>query len=105
MNKVEKADYNARLDLIKSRLKMRYAKEKAFRALGIAAIAAALLMLVILFVTIIGSGYTAFQQTFVQLEINFDRDKIDPDGTGDMEIISQADYGGIVKKTLRGMFP
>jgi len=105
MNKVEKADHNARLDLIKSRLKMRYAKERAFKALGIAAIAVALSMLVILFVTIIGSGYTAFQQTFVQLEINFDRDKIDPDGTGDMEIISQADYGGIVKKTLRGMFP
>jgi phosphate transport system permease protein len=62
-------------------------------------------MLVILFVTIIGNGYTAFQQTFIQLEITFDKEDIDPDNTGDPEILSQADYGGMVKKTMRKMFP
>ncbi len=105
MNKIDMNDHEARLDLIKSKLKMRYAKERLFKSLGIAAIVAALSMLVILFVTIIGSGYTAFQQTFIQLEITLDREDIDPDGTGDTEMLSRADYGGIVKKTLRGMFP
>ncbi len=105
MNKIDMNDHEARLDLIKSKLKMRYAKERLFKSLGIAAIVAALSMLVILFVTIIGSGYTAFQQTFIQLEITLDRENIDPDGTGDTEMLSRADYGGIVKKTLRGMFP
>ncbi len=105
MNKIDMNDHEARLDLIKSKLKMRYAKERLFKSLGIAAIVAALSMLVILFVTIIGSGYTAFQQTFIQLEITLDREDIDPDGTGDTEMLSLADYGGIVKKTLRGMFP
>jgi len=105
MNKVEAAEHKARLDLIKSRLKMRYAKERVFRFLGISAIFVALSMLVILFVTIIGNGYTAFQQTFMQIEVTFALEYIDPDATGDMEIIAQADYGAIVKKTLRGMFP
>ena len=105
MNKIDINDHEARLDLIKSRLRMRYAKERIFRFSGIAAILAALSMLVMLFVTIIGNGYTAFQQTFIQLEITFDREKIDPDGTEEIEMISGLDYGGIVKRTLSGMFP
>jgi phosphate transport system permease protein len=105
MNKIDITHHDARLNLIKSKLKMRYAKEKAFRSLGIAAILAALAMLVVLFVTIIGNGYTAFQQTFIQLEVTFDREEIDPDSTGDPDILSQANYGGIVKQTLRKMFP
>lgn len=105
MNKTDMNDHKARLDLIKAKLKVRYAKEKAFQTLGIAAILAALAMLIVLFVTIIGSGYTAFQQAFIRLEVSFDQEKIDPDGTRNPDIISGADYGGIVKKTLRGMFP
>ncbi|MEN8265101.1 MAG: phosphate ABC transporter permease PstA [Nitrospirota bacterium] len=95
----------ARLDLVKSGLKKRHFKEKTFKSLGIAAILAALAMLAILFVTIIGSGYSAFQQTFVRLEVFFDRELLDPDSTGDPEVLSQADYGGLVKKTLRNIFP
>jgi phosphate transport system permease protein len=105
MNKMDIHSHEGRLNIIKSRLKMRYAKEKVFRALGITAILTALSMLAILFITIIGSGYSAFQQTFIRLDITFDREYIDPDNTGDRDILSQADYGGLVKKTLRGMFP
>lgn len=105
MSKLDIDDHGLRLRLIKSRLKMRYAKERIFKSLGIAAILAALSMLVILFTTIIGNGYTAFQQTFMQLEVSFDREAIDPDGRGDRVTLSRADYGGIVKKTLREMFP
>lgn len=105
MNKTDMDSHEARLKLIRSRLKLRYAKERIFKALGIFAILAALTMLLILFTTIIGNGYSAFQQTFVRLDITFDQEAIDPDHTGDPSVLSQADYGGIVKLSLRSMFP
>ena len=97
--------HEARLALIKSKLKMRYAKETIFKTLGIAAIAVALSMLVILFVSIISTGYSAFQQTFIKLDITLEMEEIDPENTGDIEVRSQADYSGIVKRALRQMFP
>ena len=105
MNKMDIKSHQARVKLIKSGLKRRYAKERLFKALGITAILAALSMLAILFITIAGSGYSAFQQTFIRLEITFDQDLIDPENTGDPDIISGADYGGLVKKSLKRMFP
>ena len=97
--------HEARLQLIKAGLKRRYAKEKIFKTLGITAIVVALMMLTVLFVTITRDGYTAFQQTFIRLKITFDASVIDPDHTGDPDVLSQADYGGLVKKALREMFP
>ncbi|GBE03353.1 MAG TPA: phosphate ABC transporter permease PstA [Nitrospirae bacterium] len=97
--------HEARLALIKSKLKMRYAKEKIFKTLGIAAIVVALSMLVILFASIISTGYSAFQQTFIKLDITLEMEEIDPENTGDIEVMSRADYAGIVKSTLRQMFP
>jgi len=98
-------DHQARLKLIKSGLKKRYAKEIIFQSFGITAILVALGMLAILFITIIGNGYTAFQQTFVRIDISFDASIIDPDNTKDRDVLSQSDYGGLVKKSLRNMFP
>jgi phosphate transport system permease protein len=93
------------IETIRAGLRKRYLKEKLFQSLGITAIMAALAMLVILFITIIGNGYTAFQQTFIQLDVDFDLSLIDPDNTKDLAVLSRADYGGLVKKTLRSMFP
>jgi phosphate transport system permease protein len=64
-----------------------------------------LVFLSMLFISINGNGYTAFWQTFVQLEIQLDASIIDPDGTHDPGIIAQADYGSMIKKSLREMFP
>jgi len=98
-------DQQARLELIKSGLKKRYARELLFKSCGIGAIVAALGMLSILVITIAGNGYTAFQQTFVRIDISFDAAIIDPDNTKDPAVLSRADYGGLVKKSLRDMFP
>lgn len=105
MNSVSMNSQEARLQMIKSKLKVRYAKEKVFKATGITVILAALSMLAILFITIIGTGYSAFQQTFVRLDIHFDQKDIDPGRTGAPDILSQANYNGLVKKALRKMFP
>ncbi len=94
-----------RKQLIASKLKKRYRREKAFRFAGMAAVSVALVMLAILFTSIIGKGYTAFQQTFIRLDIVFDEREIDPDGKRDPEVLSRANYAGLVKKSLRSEFP
>jgi phosphate transport system permease protein len=92
-------------DIVRAGLEKRYNKEARFRRMGLSAIIIGLIFLSMLFISIIGNGYTAFWQTFVQLEIHLDASVIDPDGTRDPEIISAADFGGMVKKSLRDMYP
>ena len=107
MNNTEmmQESHDARVKLIKAGLKRRYAKERIFKTLGIGAILLAMIMLAVLFFSITRNGYTAFQQTFIRLDVTLDASLIDLDNTGDPDALSGADYGGLVKKTLRGMFP
>jgi phosphate transport system permease protein len=91
--------------LVEAGLAKRYARERSFRRAGLAAIIAGLLFLSLLFFSIISNGYSAFWQTYVQLEIHFDGEEIDPNGTRSPEVLSAANYGGLVKRTLRSMFP
>lgn len=53
-------------------LKARYAAERRFRAYGLLAIALGLFFLFTLLASIVLDGYTAFRQTNIDLEINFD---------------------------------
>ncbi|WP_420402994.1 phosphate ABC transporter permease PstA [Nisaea sp.] len=87
------------------RLKKRYAAERRFRLYGLCSIFAAGLMLVFLVGSIAGTGWSAFLQTYVQLEIHFDPEYLDPAGTGDPAQLKSADYGGLMKKNLRNNFP
>ncbi|UCH44338.1 MAG: phosphate ABC transporter permease PstA [Nitrospiraceae bacterium] len=107
MNKSYLRDENsaARLLRIKAGLRRRYLVEKVFKSVGVVAILSALAMLAVLFISITGKGYSAFQQTFIRLDVKFDPSLIDPDQSGDAEVLSRADYGGLVKKSLREMFP
>jgi len=86
-------------------LKKRYAAERRFRLYGLGSIIAAGLMLVFLVGSITGTGYTAFLQTYIKLNISFDPEYLDPAGTGDVAQLKTADYGGMVKKNLRDNFP
>lgn len=98
-------DYEARLALIKNGLRRRYFKERLVQVLGVLAIVTALGMLAVLFVSIAGAGYSAFRQTEILLDINFDAGEIDPQGARDPEVLSAADYGGLIKNSLREVFP
>jgi phosphate transport system permease protein len=93
------------MSLVEAGLEKRYARERRFRRAGLAAIIAGLIFLSFLFTSIISNGYSAFWQTYIQLEIHFDGEEIDPDGTRNTEVLSAANYGGLVKQTLRSMFP
>ena len=91
--------------IVRASVARRGRAEKRFRMYGIIAIALALSFLALLFTSIIGNGYTAFQQTYIKLDVYFDADRIAPEGTTGPEALRRGDYGGLVKDALSSMFP
>ena len=87
------------IEIVNRSLPRRYRAERRFRLYGLSAIIASLLFLAFLFVSIIGNGYSAFQQTYLKLDIFFDPAVL---GEG---ALTTADYPGLVKQSLRRMFP
>ena len=93
------------MERVEKGLAKRYRKERNFKRLGLGAILLGLLFVSFLFTSIISKGYTAFQQTYVQLDVNFDPEYIAPVGETDPAVISKGDFGGLLKATLREKFP
>ena len=92
-------------DAMTRRLARRRAAERRFRAYGIIAITLAIAALAALFVSIAGNGYTAFQQTFIEIEVTYDPEALGIGEDRDTAALSAANYSGLVKKTMRDMFP
>jgi len=86
-------------------LKSRYRSEARFKAYGVIAIVLALGMLVTLFASIISKGYTAFWTNEVTLTVTVSEELIDPQGGRDPGVLARANYQGLIKSTLRDMFP
>ena len=80
-------------------------KKKRFKAYGIISIITALTLLTILFVSIFSQGYTAFQETRIQLPVYFDQEILDPNKTSDWSDIKKANFNGLVKQSIRNLFP
>jgi phosphate transport system permease protein len=87
------------IDVVKTGLARRYRAERRFQRFGIAAILSSLAFLLLLFISIVGNGWSAFQQTFIQLDVNFAPDLLN------QEDLATADYPGLVKNSLRMQFP
>ena len=83
----------------------RHRSERRFRLYGMAAIAVSLGFLALMVGSIVLRGTGAFQQAFVNIEINLPANKIDPDGTGDPLVIKKSRFGSLVKKAMRERFP
>ncbi len=92
------------MDLVNKNLAKRYRAEKRFRAYGIAAILFGLSCLVLLFTDIIGKGHTAFLQTYVYLEVEFDAETLEIDDVTDANQVASADYSGVIRTALRTQF-
>ena len=92
-------DSRSHSETIKASLKRRNAAERRFRFYGMLAISFAVACLGILFFTILSKGISAFQQTYIQIDIHFDSEQID------RKKLADANYQGLVKKSLRGLFP
>lgn len=93
------------IDIVKAGLKRRHAEERRFRFYGRLAIGAGLLFLTLLFTSIVANGYSAFVQSYIQIEVNLDARVLDPQGNGDPAQLQTADYGGLVKQAMRDAFP
>lgn len=92
------------IDLVNKNLAKRYRAEKRFKAYGVAAVLFGLACLVILFTDIIGKGHSAFLQTYVYVEVNYDADALDISNVNDPQQLAIADYSAIVKSALREQF-
>ena len=91
--------------IVNKGLAARHRKERMFQWYGIAAICAALAMLAILFTSIVGTGYSAFIQTNIQLTVQLDEDAIDPSGSRDLDVLATANYRTPVFRSIEGKFP
>ncbi len=94
-----------RADLSAARIRRRYAAEKRFRLYGVLAICAAIAMLAILLISIVGKGYSAVLQTEVALDITLDPAVIDPEGRRAPAVLGAADYAKVIKDALNARFP
>ncbi len=86
-------------------LKSRLAKEKRFELYGFISVFLALSLLSLLFISIFSQGYTAFEETRIQLKINFEQDILDPGHTKDWNVIKKSNFNLLVKKSLYEIFP
>ncbi|WP_448203680.1 phosphate ABC transporter permease PstA [Azospirillum sp. sgz302134] len=77
-----------------ARLRRRYAAERRFRMAGMAAVALASMMLVVLLGSIISKGYTAFWQTQLRLEVTLDKAQVD-----------EGNYAAILRQALYAQVP
>jgi phosphate transport system permease protein len=98
-NSTEEKQTPRTIDIVNRGLARRYRAERRFRIYGLSAIMASLLFLSLLFFNISSKGYSAFQQTFIQLNIFFDPAILRQDA------LANADYQGLIKQSLRKMFP
>ena len=87
------------------RLKKRHAKEKRFKAFGVLAISIAVMALVWLLFSVIGSGYKAFYQHEMTMEVELTESVLDPTGARDPGALRKANYRKIIQDTLYERFP
>ncbi|MBL6769695.1 MAG: phosphate ABC transporter permease PstA [Alphaproteobacteria bacterium] len=82
--------------IVNASLKARRKKERAFQLFGIAAIALALFFLVTLMGSILSKGIPGFFQYYITLEIELDRERLDPLG----DLSEQSLFDGQAKKII-----
>ncbi|MBK5930194.1 phosphate ABC transporter, permease protein PstA [Halochromatium salexigens] len=101
-------------EIVEASLKRRYAAERRFRLLGASGVVLGLSFVLILFVSIISEGYTAFFQSYVELPVAFEAEAIDPNGTlrdgvlDETEVARQlraVNFRKLARDALRAEFP
>ena len=91
---------------VAARLARRHAGEKRFKLLSLGAVWVGLVFLGVLLFTVIGSGHTAFLQTKILLNVTLEETDLGEAGEGGQaQAIAGANYNGVIKRTLRAVFP
>ncbi len=100
------AKTQARFEKIAQGLKKRHAASRRLKTYGIMAIVTAISFLAILLTTIISNGYTAIQQTELQIALTIPAEKLqNDDGAIDPVKARNFNWNGLIKKAFRAEFP
>jgi phosphate transport system permease protein len=92
-----KVDWSS--DEYKEKRRRRYAADRRLQYYGIAAIATALGLLAILITSLVTTGYTAFTQTMVSVEITLDEERVNRDD------VFNANWRNIVRDAFKAATP
>ena len=100
------AKTQARFEKIAQGLKNRHAASRRLKTYGIMAIVTAISFLAILLTTIISNGYTAIQQTELQIALTIPAEKLQ-NGEGAIDPVKARNFNwnGLIKKAFRAEFP
>ncbi len=91
--------------IIKKSLAKRYAKEKRLKFYGLASITISFVFLFILLANITYNGFPAFQQTYINLDIELDTSVLGLKDRPTKEELFNANYSKIISNALKKMFP
>ncbi len=94
-----RAPYDWTSDQSRRRVRRRYAADRRLQAFGLAGIGIALLLLGTLFASIISSGYKAFVQTHIKIEVFVDPALVDPENPG------SGNFRALVRDSFFAYFP
>lgn len=83
-------------------LAKRYRTERLFKWTGLLATTVGIVFLGVFFLNLFSTGASAFQQTYVKLDVELSESVIAPDGEPDFVY---ADFDGLVRTALRSEFP
>jgi phosphate transport system permease protein len=90
---------------IQASLKKRYARERRFQWYGRLAVLTGFVFLFILLFDIVSKGTPAFTQQFIEVKVTFDPQLMGIERGASQEEIFSADYLGVIRSSLREMFP
>ena len=91
--------------LIQASLRKRYARERRFRLYGMLAVFAGFVFLFLLLADIVIKGSPAFTQYYIKVTVDFNQDSLDLPQDYTSKDLARADFGAVVKGSLREMFP
>ena len=98
---------NKQTEIVRQSLKRRYRKERRFRVLGLTAVSVGFLFLGFLLGDIVSKALPAFSSTEIRLSLPMDRDSLGlpADAPVTEQTLSQVNWQGLIKKSLRELFP
>ena len=92
-------------DAVTQNLARRYRAELRFRAAGLAAVAAAVGILLVLLGSILSQGLPAFTVNELVLEVELDPELVDPEGNGSEASLRRGSYTRVLQEAMREQFP
>ena len=90
---------------IQASLKKRYARERRFQWYGRLAVLTGFIFLFVLLSDIVIKGSPAFVQHYIKVDIDLSTEQLGIVALASSDEIAQADFEGVIKSSLRAMFP